>query len=120
MPRPTNPPLTSSGTQGPIAVAGRLLVAVVLCMSVVTAYVVLTGASSKPVAGAAAVTPQTTQGTDFWVTFEQNYDGASTLYLFATGNSPATGTVSAPVVGFPFDSPVKRPSLIASFLSKSP
>jgi IgGFc binding protein len=48
----------------------------------------------------AATSPQTSAGTDFWLTFEQNYDGSSSLYLFISASSATTGTVDDPGISF--------------------
>lgn len=44
----------------------------------------------------ATVTPQTSVGTDFWLSFEENYDGTATKYLAISAATAASGTVSIP------------------------
>ena len=57
-------------------------------------------AAAAAQAAATATAPDTTQGTDFWLTFEGNLDGGSNLYLFAAGDTATTGTVSEPEISF--------------------
>ena len=51
-------------------------------------------------------TPLSSQGTDFWLTFESNcnaggcVEGPGNLYLFISGNTATTGTVTAPDSSF--------------------
>jgi hypothetical protein len=54
--------------------------------------------ASPPVAG--AVTIPSSQGTDFWLTFESNYGGGTSLFLFISGNTATTGTVTDPAISF--------------------
>jgi hypothetical protein len=70
------------------------VVAIVFAATALGAFAFTAGA------GAAAVAPQTTQGTDFWLTFEGNYDGQSDLYLFIAGDTATSGTVSEPEISF--------------------
>ncbi|HEX3955663.1 MAG TPA: hypothetical protein VHZ03_03415 [Trebonia sp.] len=57
---------------------------------------------------AADTPPQTSQGTDFWVTFESHCatdecgspSGPGNLYLFISGSTATTGTVSDPGTSF--------------------
>ena len=49
---------------------------------------------------ASATTVPSSQGTDFWTAFENNYDGQSSLFLFISGNTATTGTVSVPAISF--------------------
>ena len=66
---------------------------------------VLAVSNAAPVA---ATTPQTSMGTDFWVTFESNctFNGCGTppgpgnLFLFISGSTATTGTVTVPGISF--------------------
>jgi hypothetical protein len=40
------------------------------------------------------------QGTDFWVGFESNYEGGNNLFLFISGATATTGTVSDSAISF--------------------
>lgn len=75
----------------------RRLRAAVLAVSLVAST---TGLMTLGATTALAADAQTTQGTDFWVTFEGNYDGGSSLYLFAAGDTATTGAVSIPGISF--------------------
>ena len=84
---------------------GALLSAIALLVSTVATLGVLAVSTG----GAGAVTtPQTSAGTDFWVTFESNctFDGCGTpsgpgdLYLFISGGTATTGTVTVPGISF--------------------
>jgi hypothetical protein len=73
----------------------------------VTSMVLAVGGASLATAPAAlAISPPTSQGTDFWVTFESNCvsddcsDGPGSLYLFISGSTATTGTVSDPGIAF--------------------
>src|SRR5271167_574390 len=43
---------------------------------------------------------QTSQGTDFWVMFDENYSGGAAKTLFISGGTATTGTVSIPGLSF--------------------
>jgi uncharacterized repeat protein (TIGR01451 family) len=64
--------------------------ALVLAMLVVLVVAAPAGAAPQP----------DSRGTDFWVTFPQNYAGGAELSLFITGDTAATGTVEIPGLAF--------------------
>jgi IgGFc binding protein/Bacterial Ig-like domain (group 1) len=72
----------------------------VLAATVLAATALAAPSFTASAGAATAVAPQTTQGTDFWLTFEGNYDGGSNLYLFAAGDTATSGTVSEPGISF--------------------
>ena len=43
---------------------------------------------------------QDSKGVEFWLAFQQNPEGTPELSLFITGDTPTTGTVEAPGIGF--------------------
>jgi IgGFc binding protein/Bacterial Ig-like domain (group 1) len=85
---------------------GAILSALAVLLSVLTATGFMAVTSASP--AAAATPPQTSQGTDFWVTFESNCtingcgspSGPGNLYLFISGATATTGTVSDPGISF--------------------
>ena len=98
---------TSVGSRSPSMAAtargtrrrGRTRMSAALTVAVLTAS--MTSVATLAAAPAFAATgAQTTQGTDFWVTFEGNYNGAGSLYLFAAGDTATNGTVSIPGITF--------------------
>lgn len=61
----------------------------------------LAGVALLSAQSASAVTPpQTSAGTDFWLAFEGNYDDQSDLFLFISGSTATTGTVTDPGISF--------------------
>jgi hypothetical protein len=81
-----------------------ILSALTVVLSVVTATGFMAVASASQ--AAADTPPQTSAGTDFWVTFESNCtttpcaQGPGDLYLFISGDTATTGTVSDPGISF--------------------
>ena len=67
---------------------------------------ILLGMLAVPIAAvvgtspASATTVPSSQGTDFWLTFESNYEGGTSLFLFISGDTATTGTVSDPAIDF--------------------
>jgi hypothetical protein len=57
-------------------------------------------AGVAPTTAGASTSVPSSQGTDFWVAFENNYGGGSSLFLFISGNTATTGTVTDPAIAF--------------------
>ncbi|SDJ45412.1 hypothetical protein SAMN05444157_3441 [Frankineae bacterium MT45] len=83
----------------------RIAATVLLIGASCTSPAIVGVAVASPIPSSAAVPASltlthTTQGQDFWLAFEGNYDGASDLYLSVTSTDSTTGRVTAPGLDF--------------------
>jgi hypothetical protein len=86
----------------------RSISAIVAMTAVLIGFPVIATVGLSSVPSAQATTIPSSQGTDFWVSFESNctFDGCGTpsgpgnLYLFISGSTATTGTVTDGAIGF--------------------
>jgi hypothetical protein len=77
-----------------------LLLSLVLALFALPAVAFVASALPASATPPTATTSPSSQGTDFWVTFESNFQGGNKLFLFISGNTATTGTVSDSAIGF--------------------